>query len=312
MLANRVRKNARALRPWAAREQITAYRVFDRDIPELPLLIDWYDGRLHAAELAPTGGGIGPDQAEFVDALVAAAAEALAVPAHRVVLKRRERKKGGTAHDVVPVRSERFVVLEHGMQFGVELAGHLDTGLFLDHRTTRQMVKAESAGKSVLNLFSYTGSFTVAAATGGARATTSVDLSHAYCAWAQDNLALNAAAGSQHRIVEGDVFAFLDDARARGERFDLVVLDPPTVSKSKRMQGDLDVQRDHPRLVQAALAVLPPGGVLYFSTNSRGFRFEARAAVGARAEDITARTIPRDFQDPRAHLAWRIVRDRRR
>lgn len=305
MLKNRIAKNARALAPWAARERITAYRLFDRDIPEIPLLVDWYDGRLHVAEVAPAHGLVGPDHEQFVDALIEAAADAVSVPRARVVVKRRDRRRGGEAPVIEDKEGERFVVLEHGMKLVVQLEGRLDTGLFLDHRTTRRLVKNESAGKRVLNLFAYTGAFTVAAATGGARASVSVDLNRGYCAWAEENLRLNGIDLSAHRIVEADVFAFLEEERGP---FDLAVLDPPTVSKSKRMRGDLDVQRDHVRLVQATLALLRPGGVLWFSNNFRGFRFDARAAVGADAEEWTERTVPRDFKDRFAHRAWRIVK----
>jgi 23S rRNA (cytosine1962-C5)-methyltransferase len=310
MLRNRVEKNARALAPWAKRADVTAYRLFDRDIPELPLLVDWYDGRLHVAEVVPTDGMVGPDHASFVDALIEAAAEGARVPRERVFVKRRAPRKGGAApaieDDGAP--GERFVVREHGMKLVVQLAGRLDTGLFLDHRETRRLVRGESAGKAVLNLFSYTGAFTVAAAVGGAARSVSVDLNRAYCAWAAENLALNGIDASAHAIVEADAFSYLEEARRAGARFDVVVLDPPTVSKSKRMAGDLDVQRDHVRLVQGAIAVLRAGGVLWFSNNYRGFRFDPRAAVGADVEDATARTIPRDFKDRRAHFAWRIVK----
>lgn len=306
MLRNRVEKNARALAPWAKRADVTAYRLFDRDIPEIPLLVDWYDGRMHVAEVAPAHGLIGPDHAAFVDALIEAAAAGARVPRERVFVKRRDRRRGGEAPDVDDDGAgERFVVREHGMRFVVQLAGRLDTGLFLDHRETRRLVRGESAGRRVLNLFAYTGSFTVAAATGGATASVSVDLNRGYCAWARENLALNGVDASSHTVVAADVFTYLEQT---DDRFDLVVLDPPTVSKSKRMRGDLDVQRDHVRLVQGALALLPPGGVLWFSNNFRGFTFDAAAARGASVEDATARTIPRDFKDRFAHRAWRIVK----
>jgi 23S rRNA G2069 N7-methylase RlmK/C1962 C5-methylase RlmI len=293
MLVNRVRRNHKRLAPWLAREGITCYRLYDRDIPEIPLAVDWYEGRLHASSYARSGS----DEArhERLAAAVAALGEALGVPAADVHLKRRVRAPGGTQYGRLARTNRRFTVSEGGSRFWVNLHDFADTGLFLDHRRTRALVRAGAAGRRVLNLFSYTGAFSVHAAAGGARETVSVDLSNTYLGWARDNLELNGFRGPAHRVVRDDVRGFLEGSRRRGEGdFDLVVLDPPTISRSKKMAGDLDVQRDHPRLIEGALALCRPGAVLYFSTNFSGF--ELRPPPDLEVEDITRRTAPLDFR----------------
>jgi 23S rRNA (cytosine1962-C5)-methyltransferase len=193
-------------------------------------------------------------------------------------------------------------VLEGPMRFLVNLSDRLDTGLFLDHRNTRARVREESAGRRVLNLFAYTGSFTVAAATGGARSTTSVDLSATYLDWAGRNLALNAVAGAQHALVRADCLRWMEETLGT---WDLVVLDPPPHSTSKGMRGDFNVQRDQRRMLSRTLGLLAPGGVLYFSTNYKGFRLEPEG-LPARFEELTPRSLPPDFHQRDVHRCWRI------
>lgn len=295
MFGNRLRKRARHLRKWARREGVTCFRVYDRDIPEIPLAVDIYEDHLHVSEFADC------DPA-WTDAMVAVAQDALGVTGTAHV-KRRERQKGLQQYERVDDAGERVIVREGGYRFYVNLGDYLDTGLFLDHRLLRARVGAESAGKRVLNLFCYTGAFTVYAAGGGASSTVSVDLSNTYLRWARDNLQLNGLDGELRRA---DALALLDDPPRDLEPFDLVVLDPPTFSNSKKMRDVLDVQRDHPRLINGALRLLRPGGALYFSTNHRRFRLEPARLATPRVEDITAATTPPDF--PRAHRAWRLVR----
>ena len=199
---------------------------------------------------------------------------------------------------------ERFVVHEGGSRFWVNLSDYLDTGLFLDHRVMRGLVRAEASGKDVLNLFAYTGAFTVHAAAGGACGTVTVDMSRTYLDWARDNLALNGLGGPHHHLVQADALRWLDEAPA--SRWDLVVCDPPTFSNSKRMEASFDVQRDHVRLLRAVLRVTRPGGVVYFSTNFRRFKPEPEAFEGTRVLEISDRTVPEDFRDKRIHRAWRI------
>ncbi len=311
MLANRLRKNQRRLRSWSRKLGVSCYRLYDRDIPEIPLAVDWYEGRLHVSEYAR---GEGPEEAEGDDrdgpsaelaALLRAAAEALAVPLDDCFLKERRRQRGKAQYGRVERSDERLAVQEGGLLFWVNLRDYLDTGLFLDHRPTRALVRAEAEGKRVLNLFAYTGSFTVYAAAGGAAHTTSVDLSQRYLDWASDNLVLNGLAGPQHELLRADVLSYLRDAPAAS--FDLVVLDPPTFSNSKRMQGVLDLQRDQEALLQGAARLLAPGGQIFFSTNFRRFRLEEAALAGLVAHDISDLTVPPDFRDRRIHRCWHIL-----
>jgi 23S rRNA G2069 N7-methylase RlmK/C1962 C5-methylase RlmI len=301
MLANRLRKRARHLRRWAQRQGVTCYRVYDRDVPEIPLIVDWYDGRLYLARYERRRDY----PAAWVQAMVTAAAEALDVPAHAVYLKERRRQRGAAQYERLDRSGERFVVREGECRFWVNLRDYLDTGLFLDHRDTRLRVGREAAGTRFLNLFCYTGAFTVHAAAGGARETVSVDLSHTYLDWARDNLALNGLAGPAHRLVREDVMVFLRQTRPG---FDLAVLDPPTFSNSKKMQDVLDLQRDHVPLINATLALLRPGGVLYFSTGARHFKLDPGRLRAAGVEDVTEQTMPEDFRGRRPHRCWRLVR----
>jgi len=296
MLANRVRKNARHLAKWAKREHVTCWRIYDRDIPELPITIDTYEGALvindyrHVDEAGNRGGGD-----EWLDEMTATAKAAL--DANEVFVKQRERLVGRReGHQYEATGNDVWrTVHEGGHAFRVNLGGYLDTGLFLDHRITRAKVAAEAA-KTMLNLFAYTGSFSVYCAAAG-MATTTVDLSKTYLDWAAENLALNNLTGE---IVHSDVREFLDTDR----RWDLAVVDPPTFSNSKRMDYTWDVQRDHAALLDDVAKV---ADVIWFSTNRRRFKLEW-SKPGFTVVDLTHATIPPDFRDQRVHHAFRIAR----
>lgn len=305
MLANRVRRNLRRLEPWAAREGITCFRIFDRDIPEIPLAVDLYEGRLHAAVYAR-----GPAAAPHPDfgPLVAALARALGVPERGVFIKTRERQKAGAQYDRMASRHAVFDVGEGGLSFRVNLSDYLDTGLFLDHRRTRAMIRAEAAGKRFLNLFSYTGAFSVYAAAGGARSTTSVDLSNTYLAWARANLARNGFTGPAHRLVRDDVMGFLAHHRPPEGGYELAVVDPPTVSRSKKMERKLDLERDHAEILNLTLDLCRKGARVYFATNFRKLKLRGPAIACSKIEDITGETAPFDFRDDRIHRTWRLVK----
>jgi len=298
MLGNRVRKNARHLGKWARREGIACWRVYDRDIPEIPLTVDRYDDALvindyRAFERA--------DAEAWLDAAVAAVTAALE-PAE-VFVKQRERLAHHGAGQQYERQAERGAwrtVGEGGHRFRVNLSDYVDTGLFLDHRITRARVAAEPA-RTMLNLFGYTGAFSVYAAAAGMQ-TTTVDLSNTYLEWAAENLALNGLAGE---LVRDDAREFLAAARRRGRRWDVAVVDPPTFSNSKRMDGTWDVQRDHAAMLDDVLAVC--SGAVWFSTNRRRFTLELSDPALAVA-DMTRATIPPDFRDPRVHHAYRIAR----
>ena len=299
MLANRVRKNARHLGKWARREAVTCWRVYDRDIPELPITVDSYEGALVINDYRAFEAT--QDDDAWLDAAVAAVTSAL--PAGEVFVKRRERlahRGAGQQYERQAERGAWRTVREAGHQFRVNLSDYVDTGLFLDHRITRAKVAAEPA-RTLLNLFGYTGAFSVYAAAAGMQ-TTTVDLSNTYLAWAGENLALNGLAGE---LVHADVREFLADARRAGRRWDLAVVDPPTFSNSKRMDYTWDVQRDHTALLGDVLAVC--SGAVWFSTNRRRFEL-VLPGPGLTAADMTRATIPPDFRDPKVHHAYRIAR----
>jgi 23S rRNA (cytosine1962-C5)-methyltransferase len=311
--ANRLRKNARHWNRWARRNGHGAWRVYDRDLPELPLAIDCYQAldaalgmRVHLQEIE-TGWqqGEGEHQA-WLDAVVATAAESLAVPAEAVAVKERKRRRGHEQQRKTGARGRDFVIAESGLRFLVNLDAYLDTGLFLDHRAMRALVRELAAGRRMLNLFAYTGSFTVYAAAGGAIASDTVDLSNTYLDWAARNFALNGLDTGRHTLIRADVLEWLDLALDEGRRYDLIVLDPPSFSNSKAMTDVLDIQRDHARLVANARTLLAAGGELLFSTNLRSFRLDAQLAADRACTDITAHTLPEDFRDRRIHQAFRI------
>jgi 23S rRNA (cytosine1962-C5)-methyltransferase len=224
-----------------------------------------------------------------------------------VVIKLRLRQRGKSQYERLVDDAPSFTVGERGLRFEVNLRRYLDTGLFLDHRDTRQWVREHAAGRTFLNLFAYTGSFSVYAAAGGARRTVTVDMSHTYQAWSRRNLAHNRLDDTErHSFVQADVLEFLDRMRQAGARFDLIVLDPPSFSNSKRMRETFDVQRDHVELLRRTLALLAPGGDLLFSNNRKGFRLDAQIAELADVDEITAQTVPQDFRRHAPHRCWRM------
>lgn len=303
-----MRKNARHLSKWARRAGVDCYRVYDRDIPEFAFALDVYGRFAHLQEYSRRSDREDEQRAVWRSAVHEAAAQALDLPLSHVVLKRRERRGAGEQHEKTGKRGRDLVVSEQGHRFIVNLEAHLDSGLFLDHRITRALVGDESRGRRFLNPFCYTASFTVYAAAGGASSSLSVDLSNTYLDWARRNFELNAVDGARHALIRADVVHWLGQAYGGGERFDLIVLDPPAISRSKAMAHDLDVQRDHPRLIAGCVRLLNPGGIVYFSTNLQTFKPGADAFAGLAAEEISERTVPDDFRNRRIHRCWRAVR----
>ena len=306
----RLAKRKKHLAKWARRQGIEAYRIYDRDIPEIPLAIDLYGEWLHAAEYDRPHARTEIEHDIWLDRVMEAAASELGVMPNRTFLKRRSRTRGHSQVEKVGERKAVVRVREGGLIFEVNLSDYLDTGLFLDHRTTRSMVRAEAAGKRVLNLFCYTGSFSVYAAAGGAVETTSVDLSNTYLEWTRTNLAANGFTDAgRHRTVRDEARAFLEHRARRNERpFDLVVVDAPTFSRSARSETPWDVQKDHAALLSAVRENLADGGVAYFSTNFRRFKLDEPAvARHFTIREISHRTIPEDFRNDRIHRCWRLV-----
>ncbi len=315
MVANRLRKNLKGLRSWREREGVTCFRAYDADIPEYACAVDVYttdpddETWLHVQEYAAPADIPEAVARKRLNELLAAVREVFEVPRERVALKTRSTGKGGSKYGHFDHRGEFLRVREGGAELQVNLFDYLDTGLFLDHRPLRARMALEARGRRFLNLFCYTGAATVQAAVNGALETTSVDLSTTYLDWLADNLRGNGIGGTRHRVTQGDALRWLE--ADRGE-YDVVFCDPPTFSNSKRAE-DFDVQRDHVRLLRAAVERLSGDGVLYFSNNFRRFRLDTEAVSEfAAIEDISASTIPPDFvRNPRIHRAWRLTRNPR-
>ncbi|HVY06585.1 MAG TPA: class I SAM-dependent methyltransferase [Burkholderiales bacterium] len=307
MLANRLEKNLKHLRKWARNADVECFRIYDRDIPELPFALDLYGSRAHLqAYSKPLLDARA--QHRWLSAMHEAAARAIGLAPGDVVLKQRQGQRPEAQYRKLASAGRDFVVTEAGHRFLVNLTDHLDTGLFLDHRQTRALVGKLARDKHVLNLFCYTGSFSVYAARGGAGSTTSVDLSRTYLDWARRNFELNGIEGERNRLVQADALRFIENERASRDRYDIVVLDPPSFSNSKRMQGVLDVQRDHAMLIRGCLALLNPGGKLLFSTNLRSFRLDSAAVADVATQEISERTVPPDFRNRKIHRCWWIAR----
>ncbi|WP_324733974.1 bifunctional 23S rRNA (guanine(2069)-N(7))-methyltransferase RlmK/23S rRNA (guanine(2445)-N(2))-methyltransferase RlmL [Pseudomonas paeninsulae] len=304
MFANRLQKNLKQLGKWARKAGVECYRLYDADMPEYALAIDLYEDWVHVQEYAAPKS-IDPEkaQARLFDAL-AAIPQALNIDKNKVVIKRRERQSGTKQYQRQSAQGQFMEVGEGGVKLLVNLTDYLDTGLFLDHRPLRLRIQREAAGKRFLNLYCYTATATVHAAKGGARSTTSVDLSKTYLDWARRNLSLNGFS-DKNTLEQADVMGWLEEDR--GE-YDLIFIDPPTFSNSKRMEGVFDIQRDHVQLLDLAMARLAPGGVLYFSNNFRKFQLDEGLAARYGLEDISAATLDPDFaRNPKIHRAWRLT-----
>ncbi len=305
MLVNRTQKNIKRLKSWIKKEGVTCYRMYDRDIPEVPLVIDWYEKKLHIAVFARGGDLPGEEQISF---LVSGLAKHFDVSRDNAFVKVRQKQKKGDQYRRFAQREALFQVEEDKLKFTVNLSDYLDTGLFLDHRQTRKMVRRQARGKQFLNLFSYTGAFTVYAAAGGAASTASVDLSNTYLNWAEHNLEQNGYRGENHHFFKNDVFSFLENHSPPNGGYDLVVIDPPTVSRSKSMVTKLDLQQDHPRMLNRALDLCKKGAVIYFSTNFRKFKLNREEINCSRQEEISDKTIPVDFRDKRIHRSFKLIK----
>lgn len=315
MFANRLSKNRDALRAWAKKEGVSCFRVYDADMPEYAFAIDQYEGQERWLVVQEYAAPHTIDQQavrQRRDEVLSVLPEVLGVELERVHFRTRRRSSGGAQYQKRDERDEFHVVAEGGLEFLVNFTDYLDTGLFLDHRPTRALLRELANDRRFLNLFAYTGTATVYVAAGGARATTTIDMSRPYLDWARRNLERNGYTGPQHRLLQADCMKWLEHQAAmgdRGPRFGLIFLDPPTFSHSKRTRDVLVIQRDHVRLITQAASLLTPDGVLIFSTNYERFRLDTDALGALAAENITARSIPRDFErSPRIHQCFRITR----
>ena len=278
----------------ARRQGITCYRIYDHDLPEAPFIVEVYEDKLYVSEYKRRHHLSEEEHEQWLDQCMEIMAAVTQVPKDNIYVKTRQRKEGrGGQYQKLAEEKNEFIVQEGGLKFFVNLTDYLDTGLFLDHRITRQMVKEQATGKRVLNLFCYTGSFSIYAIGGNASKVVSVDLSKTYLAWAERNRTVNFPEYKNHEIIHADVLQYLNSLPA--ESFDLIVMDPPTFSNSKRMEDILDIQRDHVTLINDCLKALSKDGLLYFSTNYTKFQLEASAIHASSIKDITKATTPFDF-----------------
>ncbi|STY62450.1 bifunctional 23S rRNA (guanine(2069)-N(7))-methyltransferase RlmK/23S rRNA (guanine(2445)-N(2))-methyltransferase RlmL [Mannheimia haemolytica] len=302
--ANRLTKNIKKIEKWAKQQGIDAYRLYDADLPEYNLAVDRYGDHIVVQEYqAPKNIDEQKARQRLLDA-VSATLYVTGVETNKLVLKVRQKQKGTNQYEKLANKGEYFYVNEYGAKLWVNLTDYLDTGLFLDHRLTRKMVGEMAKGKTFLNLFAYTGSATVHAALNGAKSTTTVDMSNTYLNWAEQNLELNNLSLRHHRLFQADCLQWLAECR---ERFELIFVDPPTFSNSKRMENSWDVQRDHIELMKQLKRILTADGTIVFSNNKRGFKmdFDGLAALGLTAENISHKTLPLDFErNPQIHNCW--------
>jgi 23S rRNA (cytosine1962-C5)-methyltransferase len=306
MFRNRLSKMFRHISKLARRQAISCYRVYDHDLPEFPFCIELYEDKIYLAEYRRRHGMTDEEHDQWMNACLPVISEILEVPDEKIYFRQRQRKAGRYGqYEKLSSEQEFFTVKEAGLSFRVNLTDYLDTGLFLDHRITRGMVREGAKGCQVLNLFCYTGSFSVYAAAGGATVVDSVDLSKTYLSWAEENMKLNTTSAICN-FIHADVKQYLDELPA--EKYDIVIMDPPTFSNSKRMIDFLDIQRDHAELINKTLRTMKPGGILYFSNNFRTFQLEADKIVSSSIKDITKATTPFDFQGKLFRWCYKIAK----
>ena len=345
LLANRLAKRYKHLKKWAKRTGVFCFRLYDRDIPEIPLAIDIYEEEPYPAEgdnssetriFARISLYERPyekqeaEELEWLDAMETSVATVLGISKDAIITKVRKRQSGDSQYEKDTGKTLSFITREQGLRFKVNLSDYIDTGLFFDHRPLRLKVREEAAGKRVLNLYCYTGAFSVYAAAGDALHIDSVDLSARYLGWAEENMRLNGFTDKKkYRFIESDVKTFLEKCAPAAEKrdaaagkganggkpsngdknagYDIIIIDPPTFSNSKKTDTMLDINRDWPSLIKQCTALLASNGVLYFSTNSRKLVFdEKKLPEGLTSEDISSSTIPEDFRNERIHRVWKI------
>ena len=305
--SNRLRKNAKHWGKWARRQGISCYRIYDQDIPEFPVAVDLYSDHVHLQEYQNRWEATEEEHQAWWQAVVEATAEVLGVPVSAVHGKVRKRQKGSEQYEKAESPGLEREVTEQGHRFLVNLDNYLDTGLFLDHRITRQIVQERAKDRRFLNLFAYTGSFTVYAAAGGASSSISVDMSNTYQEWSRRNFVLNGMDLERHRLIREDAFNYIREALDEELEFDLIVLDPPSFSNSKKMIGVLDVQRDHPWMIHQCMKLLNLDGEMFFSTNMRKFQLEQTLHDWYHIDEISDITVPEDFRNKKIHRCWHIT-----
>lgn len=302
MIKNRLEKNYKKLKSWADRQQIEAYRLYDRDIPEYPFIVDIYKDQYVVYDKSDP---VKDKDKNHLPHVIEALKALFRCNEDQVVVKKRERQEGLKQYEKLGGQNQTFTVRESQALLKVNLHDYLDTGLFLDHRPIRQKIYKTAKDKKFLNLFCYTGSVSVFAALGGAR-TTSVDMSQTYLRWAQDNFELNKIDLAGHHFVNADVLDWLR-LQKNHRAYDVIFLDPPTFSNSKKMEDSFEVERDQDFLVESCMSMLNPGGVLYFSNNKRKFKLSEKILSEFAVRDITEESIPQDFHDKKIHNCYQIT-----
>jgi 23S rRNA (cytosine1962-C5)-methyltransferase len=308
MFENRLLKVYKHKSKLARRQNVSCYRVYDHDLPEFPFALELYEDKIYLAEYLRRHGMDEEQHDAWLQQCKEVINKIIEVPLDKIYdRQRRKMHHRNQQYEKLNVQEEYFTVEENGLKFLVNLTDYLDTGLFLDHRTTRQIVRAESKGKRMLNLFCYTGSFSVYAAAGEAASVSSVDLSKTYLKWAEDNMIINLFKDKEkYQFIHADVKQYLKTLKR--DSFDLVVMDPPTFSNSKRMKDFLDIQRDHVEMLNDVLAATSAGGVIYFSTNFTKFVIEKESINATEIKDITKATTPFDFEGKLKRWCYKIVR----
>lgn len=305
MFRNRLEKVYRHMSKQARRQGISCYRIYDHDLPEAPFIIERYENNLYVSEYKRRHILTEEEHEHWLQQCIKIIEEISGIDRNNIFLKLRKRKEGrGGQYQKTDERKAEFIATEKDLKFIINGSDYLDTGLFLDHRITRQMVKERSAAKKVLNLFCYTGSFSVYAIAGGANSVTSVDLSKTYLAWAERNITLNFPQYNSHQLIHADVKEYLKTVPSKS--FDMIVMDPPTFSNSKRMNDFLDIQQDHVSLINGCMQILNPDGVVFFSTNSRKFVLEKEKLQATEVKDLTRATTPFDFAGKLHRQCYRI------
>lgn len=310
MLGNRLRKNIKEAGKWALKNGIECYRVYDADMPEFSFAIDMYQGEqrwLHVQEYAPPQSIDEQKAALRRQTALQVIPHAFDIPRENVFFKFRQRQRHGKQYEKLDEQRKFYIVNESDAKLWVNFTDYLDTGLFLDHRITRQLVRELGHKKRVLNLFAYTGSASVHAALGGAREVTTVDMSTTYTDWAKRNFTLNDLRAEQYQFIQADCFQWIETAAQMNRKFDLIFLDPPTASRSKRMEQSFDVQRDHEALITQAMKLLANAGIMIFSTNAQRFKLANGISETWTVENVSASTVPWDFRrNPKIHQCWKI------